>query len=79
MPKANVELYRTQFFNSLLETLMERNGINQVELSAATEIAVSRINNYLHGKYRTIRPEHLGLIAKAAGRTTATHACRSYT
>ena len=48
---------------------MERNGFNQVELSAATGIAVSRINNYLQGKYRTIRPDHLGLMAKAVGRT----------
>jgi transcriptional regulator with XRE-family HTH domain len=47
---------------------MERNEINQVEMAAATGIAVSRINNYLQGKYRTIRPDHLGLIAKAAGR-----------
>jgi transcriptional regulator with XRE-family HTH domain len=48
---------------------MERNGINQVQMTAATGIAVSRINNYLHGKYRTIRPDHLGKIAKAAART----------
>jgi transcriptional regulator with XRE-family HTH domain len=60
---------RTQFFSSTLLLLMERNGINQVKLGAATGIAVSRINNYLQGKYRTVRPDHLGLIAKAVGRT----------
>ena len=48
--------------------LMERNGINQVETSAATGIAVSRVNNYLKGKYRTVRPDHLGALARAVGR-----------
>jgi transcriptional regulator with XRE-family HTH domain len=48
---------------------MERNGMNQVQVGAATGIAVSRVNNYLQGKYRTIRPDHLGLIAKAVGHT----------
>ena len=56
MPKARTKPPRTQFFSSTLMMVMERNGINQVQLSAATGIAVSRINNYLHGKYRTIRP-----------------------
>ena len=50
---------------------MEKNHINQVQLSAATGIAVSRINNYLHGKYRTIRPDHLELLCKSASRTDA--------
>jgi hypothetical protein len=45
MPKSSSKPHRTQIFASLLETLMERNGINQVESSAATGIAVSRINN----------------------------------
>jgi transcriptional regulator with XRE-family HTH domain len=48
---------------------MEKNQANQVTMSQATGIAVSRINNYLHGKYRTIRPDHLALIANAVGRT----------
>jgi transcriptional regulator with XRE-family HTH domain len=71
MPKARFKSPRTQFFASALETLMERNGINQIQMMAATGIAVSRVNNYLHGKYRTIRPDHLGLLAKAAARTQA--------
>jgi transcriptional regulator with XRE-family HTH domain len=72
MPRSRQPLpRRTQFFSSTLLLLMERNEINQVELGAATGIAVSRINNYLRGKYRTIRPDHLGLIAKAVGRTPA--------
>ncbi len=49
---------------------MERNGINQVQTSAATGIAVSRVNNYLKGKYRTVRPDHLGLLAKAVGKNS---------
>jgi transcriptional regulator with XRE-family HTH domain len=71
MPKTKTKALRTQFFTTTLELLMERNGVNQVTMSAATGIAVSRINNYLHGKYRTIRPDHLALIAKAAGQTPA--------
>jgi len=67
MSKPRTKPHRTQFFSSLLATLMERNGINQVQMAAATGIAVSRINNYLQGKYRTIRPDHLASLAKAAG------------
>jgi transcriptional regulator with XRE-family HTH domain len=70
MPRSHSKAHRTQFFSTLLESLMERNGINQVQMGVATGIAVSRINNYLHGKYRTIRPNHLGKIAAAASRTT---------
>ena len=71
MPTSRTKSPRTQFFASALETLMERNGVNQVQLAAATGIVVSRVNNYLHGKYRTIRPDHLGLLAKGAARTPA--------
>jgi len=71
MARSRTASSRTQFFASLLATLMERNEISQVSLAAVTGIAVSRINNYLHGKYRTIRPDHLALLAKAAGRNAA--------
>jgi transcriptional regulator with XRE-family HTH domain len=71
MSKPKSRPVRTQFFSSLLATLMERNGINQVQLAASTGIAVSRINNYLKGKYRTIRPDHLASLAKAAGHNAA--------
>lgn len=71
MPKSKAKSQRTQIFAALLKTLMERNGINQVQVSAATSIAVSRINNYLQGKYRTIRPDHLARIATAAARNAA--------
>jgi transcriptional regulator with XRE-family HTH domain len=71
MPRSSIKSPRTQFFASALAALLERNGVNQVQLSVATGIAVSRINNYLHGKYRTIRPDHLGLLVGAAARTPA--------
>jgi transcriptional regulator with XRE-family HTH domain len=67
MSKPRTKPHRTQFFSALLATQMERNGINQVQMAAATGIAVSRVNNYLQGKYRTIRPDHLASLAKAAG------------
>ncbi len=62
---------RTQYFSGALLLFMEKNQINQVQMSAATGIAVSRINNYLHGKYRTIRPDHLEALTKSASRTDA--------
>jgi hypothetical protein len=49
---------------------MERNDVSQVDASAASSIACSRINNYLQGKYRTIRPDHLASLAQAVGRST---------
>lgn len=41
--------------------------MNQVELGRRTGIAVSRINNYLKGKFRTIRPAHIEAIVEASG------------
>jgi transcriptional regulator with XRE-family HTH domain len=74
MPRAKSPALRTQYFTACLQTLMEANELNQVTLSQNTGIAISRINNYLHGKYRTIRPDHLSLIARAAGSTAAQRA-----
>ena len=70
MPHAKPKIPRTQFFTATFALLMERNGVSQVEVAAATGIAVSRVNNYLHGKYRTIRPDHLGALAAASGKTS---------
>lgn len=44
---------------------MQTRGVNQVTLSARSGIAASRINNYLQGKYRTIRRAHLAAIVTA--------------
>jgi transcriptional regulator with XRE-family HTH domain len=55
----------TKFFPGYLESLMRKHGISQVELNKLTGIAVSRINNYLKGKYRTVTPEHLEAIVLA--------------
>jgi transcriptional regulator with XRE-family HTH domain len=65
---------RTQYFSNTLLLLMERNGVNQVKLAHATGIAVSRVNNYLQGRYVTIRPDHLAAIARAVGATSAEQA-----
>ncbi len=62
---------RTQYFSGTLLLLMEKNHLNQVQLSAAAGIVVSRINNYLHGKYRTIRPDHLEALVKSVTCTEA--------
>jgi transcriptional regulator with XRE-family HTH domain len=71
MTKKRTKPPRTQYFSGTLLLFMEKNHINQVQLSAATGIAVSRVNNYLHGKYRTIRPDHLEALAKSASRSEA--------
>jgi transcriptional regulator with XRE-family HTH domain len=71
MTKKRSKPPRTQYFSGTLLLMMEKNHINQVQLSAATGIAVSRVNNYLHGKYRTIRPDHLEVLSKSASRTDA--------
>jgi hypothetical protein len=71
MTKKRSKPPRTQYFSGTLMLFMEKNHINQVQLSDATAIAVSRINNYLHGKYRTIRPDHLAALAKSVSRGDA--------
>lgn len=50
---------------------MEAAGVNQVELARRTGIAISRINNYLYGSYRTIKPKHAGALAEAFGKDGA--------
>jgi hypothetical protein len=46
---------------------MQERGVNQAELHNRSGIAVSRINNYLQGRFRTIKPEHVEAILKALG------------
>jgi len=50
---------------------MQAGGINQVQLAERTGLAVSRVNNYLHGNYRTINPAHLSIIVQALDATPA--------
>ena len=64
----------TKLFPGALASIMEKNGINQVKLSTATCIAVSRINNYLQGKYRTIKPAHIDAIIASAATTQSARA-----
>jgi transcriptional regulator with XRE-family HTH domain len=53
-----------KLFPGLLDAVMQKNGINQVQLHKLTGIAVSRINNYLQAKYRTIKPAHIQAICE---------------
>jgi transcriptional regulator with XRE-family HTH domain len=53
---------------------MQNQGVNQVQLSKLTGIAVSRVNNYLKGHYRTIRPAHVAAICGALGTPAETAA-----
>lgn len=53
-----------KLFPGLLDAVMQKNRINQVQLHRLTGIAVSRINNYLQAKYRTIKPAHIQLICE---------------
>lgn len=69
---------RPKLFTAALEGAMQEHGVNQVQLSERTGIAVSRINNYLRGNYRTIRPGHAGLMAAAFGGTTGAALVEAY-
>lgn len=55
-----------KLFPGIMAVTMARNDLNQVKMSAKSGIAVSRINNYLKGKYRNIRPSHISSILDAA-------------
>src|SRR5947209_19138627 len=54
-----------KFFPGLLDAVMQKRDVNQVELAQKTGIAVSRINNYLQAKYRTIKPAHIAAICES--------------
>ena len=60
---------RRHLFPAALDSVMQSRSINQVTLSAKAGLAVSRVNNYLQGNYRTIKPAHLAAICKALGST----------
>ena len=53
---------RSKLFSAVLASLMQDRGVNQTQLSQRAGLAVSRVNNYLQGKYRTITPAHLEVI-----------------
>lgn len=53
---------------------MQERDINQVQLSERAGLAVSRLNNYLQGKYRTVKPAHLEALSAALGGTPADNA-----
>jgi DNA-binding Xre family transcriptional regulator len=58
---------RSKLFSAALDNLMQERGANQVELSQRTGIAISRINNYLKGKFRTVKPAHVEAMVEALG------------
>ena len=64
-------LARPHLLPAALDAAMQDKGINQVRLSERTGIAISRLNNYLRGNYRTIKPGHLAAICGALGTTPA--------
>jgi transcriptional regulator with XRE-family HTH domain len=61
-------------FPAALDAAMQNQGVNQVQLSRLTDIAISRVNNYLKGHYRTIRPDHVAAICGALGTPAETAA-----
>ena len=62
---------RTKLFSAALDNLMQERAVNQVQLSQCTGIAVSRINNYLKGKFRTVKPAHVEAMVAALGGSKA--------
>lgn len=69
---------RPKLFTAALESAMQEHGVNQVQLSEATGIAVSRINNYVYGHYRTIKPVHVAALAAAFSGTAGTALVEAY-
>lgn len=65
---------RPKLLPAALASAMQDRGVNQVQLSQRSGIAVSRVNNYLQGKYRTIKPAHLEAISSGLGGTPADNA-----
>ncbi len=46
---------------------MQARGVSQAQLAERAGIAVSRVNNYAQGNYRTMKPAHLLAIVTALG------------
>jgi transcriptional regulator with XRE-family HTH domain len=46
-------------FSTRLRIILEKNGINQVELAKRTNLTPSQVHNYLHQNFRAITKEHL--------------------
>jgi transcriptional regulator with XRE-family HTH domain len=69
---------RPKLFTAALANLMQEHDVNQVDLAQRTGIAVSRINSYLFGKYRTIKPAHAGQMAAAFGGTDGAALIEAY-
>jgi DNA-binding Xre family transcriptional regulator len=65
---------RSKLFSTALDSVMQERGVNQVRLSERSEIVISRLNNYLQGKYRTVKPAHLAAISATLGGTPADNA-----
>lgn len=63
--------YKFHLFSAALASAMQARGVNQVALSTGAGLAVSRVNNYLRGNYRTIKPTHLAAIVRALDPTPA--------
>lgn len=64
----------SKLFSAALACLMQERGLNQVRLAGLAGLAVSRLNNYLHANYCTIKPAHLAAISAALGGTPADNA-----
>lgn len=57
-------------FSTRLRIVLEKNGINQVELARRTNLTPSQIHNYLHQNFRAITKEHLaGIIEQCSDNT----------
>ena len=49
-------------FSTRLRIILEKNGINQVELAKRTNLTPSQVHNYLHQNFRAITKDHLESI-----------------
>lgn len=61
-------------FSTRLRIILEKNGINQVELAKRTNLTPSQVHNYLHQNFRAITKEHLSSIIEECSEDIAERA-----
>lgn len=69
-----------KLFPAALASLMQECDLNQVELSQRSGVTISRVNNYLSARYRTVTPKHAAAIFNALPGSPESRAalCQAY-
>ena len=60
-----------KLFPGVLAAVMAENAVTQLGLAGETRLAVSQINSFVHGRYRTIAPKVLKKVVHGASANEA--------